>query len=118
MLDEQPRRKLVLHDNRRHEGYVIAFARENAQHRHIIDLRNDNGTDPGVAIAPVAVQGHMTSVCFSPTLGHWIGLGLLTRGAARLGERLRAYDPVRGEDFVVEVVSPVFVDPEGKRLHV
>ena len=73
---------------------------------------------PGVAIAPVAVQGHMTSVCFSPTLGHWIGLGLLTRGAARLGERLRAYDPVRGEDFVVEVVSPVFVDPEGKRLHV
>jgi sarcosine oxidase subunit alpha len=60
----------------------------------------------------------MTSVCFSPTLGHWIGLGLLTRGAARLGERLRAYDPVRGEDFVVEVVSPVFVDPEGKRLHV
>ena len=62
---------------------------------------------------PENVQGHMTSVCFSPTLGHWIGLGLLQRGRQRLGERLRAFDPVRGEDFEVEVCSPVFVDPEG-----
>jgi len=73
---------------------------------------------PGVEAIPAQVQGHMTSVCFSPALGHWIGLGLLARGPARLGERLRAYDPLRGEDVMVEVAAPVFVDPEGARLHV
>ena len=60
----------------------------------------------------------MTSVAFSPTLGHWIGLGLLRRGPERIGERMRAYDPVRGNDTQVEVCAPVFVDPEGSRLHV
>jgi heterotetrameric sarcosine oxidase alpha subunit len=73
---------------------------------------------PDAQIAPAYVEGHMTSVCFSPTRGHWIGLGLLKRGILRIGERLRAYDPIRDEDFAVEVVSPVFVDPAGTRLHV
>jgi glycine cleavage system aminomethyltransferase T len=59
----------------------------------------------------------MTSVCFSPTLGHWIGLGLLRRGASRAGEILHVHDPVRGEDYMAEVRAPVFVDPEGTRLH-
>jgi sarcosine oxidase subunit alpha len=61
-------------------------------------------------------QGHVTSVAFSPTLGHWIGLGLLARGRARLRERIRAHSPVRGGDVEVEVVSPVFYDREGARL--
>ena len=73
---------------------------------------------PGVETTPGNIQGFMTSVCFSPILGHWIGLGLLQRGPTRLGERLRAFDPLRGEDFAVEVCSPIFVDPEGTRLHV
>ena len=58
----------------------------------------------------------MTSTAFSPSLGHWIGLGLLARGVQRIGERIRAYDPVRSGDIEVEVVSPVFVDPEGVRV--
>jgi glycine cleavage system aminomethyltransferase T len=62
-------------------------------------------------------QGYMTSVAFSPALGHWIGLGLIARGPERLGEIVRAYDPVRGGDLEVEIVAPVFVDPEGARLH-
>lgn len=62
-------------------------------------------------------QGYVTSVAFSPMLGHWIGLGFLTRGRERLGERLRAYDPVRNGDVEVEIVSPVFYDPSGARLH-
>jgi len=61
-------------------------------------------------------EGHMTSVAFSPTLGHWIGLGLISGGRARSGERVRAYDPVRGGDVLVEVCDPVFVDPSGERL--
>ena len=61
-------------------------------------------------------QGYMTSTAYSPSNGHWIGLGFLARGPERMGEIVRAYDPVRGGDTEVEVVSPVFVDPEGARL--
>jgi sarcosine oxidase subunit alpha len=62
-------------------------------------------------------QGYLTSVVYSPTLGHWIGLGLLQQGPSRIGQRVRAYDPVRSGDVEVAIVSPAFVDPEGKRLH-
>ena len=62
-------------------------------------------------------EGYMTSVAHSPHLGSWIGLGLIRNGAARIGERVRAYDPVRDGDVVVEICSPVFVDAEGRRLH-
>lgn len=62
-------------------------------------------------------EGYMTSVAHSPTLGHWIGLGLLSRGSQRLGERVRAVDLVRGTDIEVEICAPHFVDPEGARLH-
>jgi heterotetrameric sarcosine oxidase alpha subunit len=61
-------------------------------------------------------QGHMTSVAYSSALGHWIGLGFLKRGPQRIGERIRAYDPVRGNDIALEVCSPAFIDPKGERL--
>jgi heterotetrameric sarcosine oxidase gamma subunit len=67
----------------------------------------------GAAATAENDQGYMTSTAFSPTLGHWIGLGLLANGPQRMGEQIRAYDPVRGGDAVVEVVNPVFVDPDG-----
>lgn len=63
-------------------------------------------------------HGYMTSTAYSPSLGHWIGLGLLRRGPERIGEVVRAVDPVRGEDNLVEVVSPIFIDAEGARLRV
>ena len=62
-------------------------------------------------------QGHVSSVAFSPSLGSWIGLGLLRNGPARIGEVIRVYDPVRNGDLLAEVVHPVFVDPQGSRLH-
>ena len=58
----------------------------------------------------------MTSATYSPMVGHWIALGLLVRGPERYGETVRAYDPVRSEDTLVEVVPPVFYDPEGNKL--
>jgi sarcosine oxidase subunit alpha len=63
-------------------------------------------------------EGYLTSVAYSPMLGHWIGLGFLKRGPERQGERLRAFCPIRSGDAEVEVVSPLFFDPEGARLHV
>ncbi len=70
----------------------------------------------GVAIEAANDQGYVSSVAYSPSLGHWIGLGLLSRGPERHGELLRAADPLRGREVEVEVCSPVFVDPEGTRL--
>ena len=61
-------------------------------------------------------QGHVTSAAFSPALGQWIGLALLSRGRARIGERVRVYDPLRNVDMQADIVQPVFFDPEGTRL--
>ncbi len=61
-------------------------------------------------------EGYMTSVAYSPSSGHWVGLGLLKRGPDRIGEIVRAYDPLRNADTLVEVVSPCFVDSKGEKL--
>jgi sarcosine oxidase subunit alpha len=71
---------------------------------------------PGTPADVAHDQGWVTSVAFSPSLHHWIGLAMLANGPARHGERVRAYDPVRNGDVVVEVVPPCFIDPEGARL--
>jgi methylglutamate dehydrogenase subunit C len=63
-------------------------------------------------------QGYVTSIAFSPSLGHWLGLGLLTNGPQRHGEVVRAYDPVRNGDVEVEICPPCHIDPEGNRLRV
>ncbi len=70
------------------------------------------GDEPSMATD----QGWMTSVAYSPSLGHSIGLGYLKRGDARKGEVVRAYDPLRKRDYEVEVVSAHFIDPDGERL--
>lgn len=61
-------------------------------------------------------EGWVSSVAFSPTLGHSIGLGFIKNGHNRLGSIVIAADPVRGKQTEVEIVSPHFIDPEGERL--
>ncbi len=70
----------------------------------------------GAPLVAASDQGHVTSVGFSPDLGRWIGLGLLARGPERHGERMLAVSPLRGEQALVEICAPMFVDPEGARL--
>jgi methylglutamate dehydrogenase subunit C len=63
-------------------------------------------------------QGYVTSTAYSPDLGQWIALGLLNGGTRRYGEKIRTVDPLRGNsDVEVEVCNPIFIDPEGQRLH-
>jgi sarcosine oxidase subunit alpha len=69
------------------------------------------------ASPPVPMIGHVTSACFSPTLGRPIALALVSGGLRRKGETLHACHPLRGETVAVKVVEPVFVDPLGGRLH-
>lgn len=61
-------------------------------------------------------QGYMTSVCYSPNLGHTIGLGYLKGGSERLGETIQAVNPLMEQETEVEVVSAHFIDAEGVRL--
>lgn len=61
-------------------------------------------------------QGYVTSAAYSPHIGSSIGLGFLKNGSARMGERLRAVNPLQGQEVLVEVVSAHFIDPEGERL--
>jgi heterotetrameric sarcosine oxidase alpha subunit len=61
-------------------------------------------------------QGYVTSVCWSPTVGAWLGLAFLKDGRARHGEKIRLVDHLRGLDVICEVTNPVFHDPEGEKL--
>ncbi|MDX8493127.1 sarcosine oxidase subunit alpha family protein [Mesorhizobium sp. VK22B] len=69
----------------------------------------------GAIPGPQTDQGYVTSVCFSPVLDQWIGLGLVERGRERTGEIVGIHDPLRSEDYEAEICSPIFYDPEGVR---
>lgn len=68
-------------------------------------------TKPGESTS----EGYVTSACFSPSLNRPVGMGLLKDGRQRMSEELESYDC--GIRRAVRVTSPVFVDPEGARLH-
>jgi heterotetrameric sarcosine oxidase alpha subunit len=63
-------------------------------------------------------QGYVTSMAYSPELGTWIALAMLSNGPARHGEVVKVCDPLRGTELLAEVCAPHFVDPEGARLRV
>jgi sarcosine oxidase, subunit alpha len=65
--------------------------------------------------APEAAIGHVTSSYYSPSLDRSIALALVTSGRSRLGETL--YVAMPDGDIPVQLVSPVFYDPQGSRLN-
>jgi len=64
---------------------------------------------------PTLTEGHVTSSYWSPELNAPVALGMLARGAQRLGERVRVH--YLGRTIEAVVVKAPFVDPEGARLH-
>jgi len=60
-------------------------------------------------------DGWVTSAAHSPALGRTVALAMLRGGRARLGQTLFVHDLERKGEATV--VSPAFLDPEGKRLH-
>jgi heterotetrameric sarcosine oxidase alpha subunit len=63
-------------------------------------------------------QGYVTSSCYSPHLGSTIGLALVRRGAERHGEEVQVWNSLRGEFTPGKLCSPVFYDPDNKKLHI
>ena len=59
--------------------------------------------------------GHVSSMTYSPALGHEIALAFIAGGAARLGQTIHAAFPLGNEVTAVRVVDPVFYDKEGVR---
>jgi sarcosine oxidase subunit alpha len=64
---------------------------------------------------PEASIGHVTSSYHSAALGRSIALALVNGGRSRLGETL--YVTMPDGHIPVQVVSPVFYDPQGSRLN-
>jgi sarcosine oxidase subunit alpha len=62
-------------------------------------------------------RGRVTSTTYSPALGTWVALGLFAGDRAAEGTEVIAAHPVKGETVRARIVSPVFLDPEGERLH-
>jgi glycine cleavage system aminomethyltransferase T len=71
---------------------------------------------PGDKVERVNDQGYVTSVCYSSTLGHSLGLAFLKDGRARHGQQVRLVDHMRKTDVLCEVCDPVFLDPQGAKL--
>ncbi|NRB01990.1 MAG: sarcosine oxidase subunit alpha family protein [Rhodobacteraceae bacterium] len=61
-------------------------------------------------------KGYITSVGYSPTLGHYVGLGFVEGGASREGEVMKMVDHLRGVEAQVEICDPVFFDPDGEKV--
>ena len=68
----------------------------------------------GTSTPPCDTDGYVTSACFSPAAGEYIGLALVERGRARMGERVRVFDD--GALIAAEICAPCFYDPANERL--
>ena len=63
-------------------------------------------------------RGYITSVTWSTELNRFIALGLYQGGLAHLNEEIVCAYPLRGETMRARIVSPVFIDTLGERMHV
>ncbi len=63
-------------------------------------------------------RGYITSVTWSTVRGKPIALGLYRGGLRHAGEEIVCAYPLLGETVRARIVSPMFYDPAGERLHV
>jgi sarcosine oxidase, subunit alpha len=66
-------------------------------------------------VIPAKSLGHVTSAYFSANLNRSIALAMIARGRAMIGQKVFVAMP--DASIPVQIVNPVFIDPEGKRLN-
>ena len=71
----------------------------------------------GDAVSLANDQGYVTSMCYSPSLGHAIGLALVKGGPERYGEEVVIWNGLAGASITGVICNPAFVDPENEKLH-
>jgi sarcosine oxidase subunit alpha len=62
-------------------------------------------------------RGYVTSVTWSTVLEKYIALALYQGGLRHVGEEILCVYPLKGETVRARIVSPVFLDAAGERLH-
>ena len=80
--------------------------------QHIVECSNL----PKTIVTPVPYLGHITSSYHSPNLKHCISMALIKSGSKLMGAKLFVSTSKGTKNIPVEVVNPVFIDPENKRL--
>ena len=80
--------------------------------QHVVECE----TLPQKIITPITYLGHITSSYHSPNLGHCISMALIKGGSKLMGAKLFVSTAHGTKNIPVEVVNPVFIDPENKRL--
>ncbi len=63
-------------------------------------------------------RGYISSVTWSAELNKFIALGLYSGGLRHEGKEIVCAYPLKSEQVRARIVSPVFLDPKGERLHV
>ena len=71
---------------------------------------------PNKIKTPVDYLGHISSSYHSPNLNHCISMAMIKGGNKLMGKKLFVSTSKGSKNIPVEVVNPVFIDPENKRL--
>ncbi len=80
--------------------------------QHIVELNEL----PKKITNPIKYLGHVSSGYHSPNLNHSIGLAMIKGGKNLLGHKFFVTATGKTKNIPVELVNPVFIDPENKRL--
>ncbi len=80
--------------------------------QHIVEINKL----PNKIKNPIKYLGHISSSYYSPNLNHSIGLAMVKGGNNLIGQKFFVTASGKTKNIPVEVVNPVFIDPENKRL--
>jgi Glycine cleavage system T protein (aminomethyltransferase) len=80
--------------------------------QHIVEIKSL----PGNIKEPIEYLGHITSSYHSPTLKHCVAMALIKGGNQLMGKKIFVSKPNSSETVESEIVNPVFLDPNNKRL--
>ena len=80
--------------------------------QHVVECKSL----PSKIKTPINYLGHVSSSYHSPSLNHCISMAMIKGGNKLMGKKLYVSTSKGNKNIPVEIVNPVFIDPENKRL--